>query len=105
MPAALRTAARLPLRAESRSSLNRRTVTAAVPQEALAEQERRAAAEASTSGAPAPPRLTAAGTPYVQPGGQWSRFKTYSTFQRTWDIWRFGLVFFFKLWSINQVGG
>lgn len=48
--------------------------------------------------------LSAAGTPYVQPGGQWSKFKTYSTFQRTWDIWRFGLTFFFKLWAINQVG-
>lgn len=49
--------------------------------------------------------LSAAGTPYVQPGGQWSKFKTYSTFQRTWDIWRFGLTFFFKLWAINQVRG
>lgn len=74
----------------------------AAAQEALAERERRSQAEASTS---APAQLSAEGTPYVAPGGRWSQFKTYSTFQRTWDIWRFGLAFFFKLWCINQVGG
>ncbi|KAL4421257.1 hypothetical protein ABPG75_010548 [Micractinium tetrahymenae] len=67
----------------------------AAAQEALAEQERKAAA-------PRAAPTSAAGTPYVAPGGRWSQFKSYSTFQRTWDIWRFGLTFFFKLWCINQ---
>lgn len=67
----------------------------AAAQEALTEQDRAARRAAPT---------TAAGTPYVAPGGRWSQFKSYSTFQRTWDIWRFGLTFFFKLWCINQVG-
>ncbi|KAI7835637.1 hypothetical protein COHA_010468 [Chlorella ohadii] len=82
--------------------------------EALADRERRAAAAAAAQAATAVAAgaaavaakeskdLSAAGTPYVQPGGQWSKFKTYSTFQRTWDIWRFGLTFFFKLWAVNQ---
>ena len=62
----------------------------------------------SSSPSPAPKAggggkpLTAAGTPSVNPGGRWSKFKTYSTFQRTKDIWGFGLSFFFKLWAIGQ---
>lgn len=42
------------------------------------------------------------GTPYREPGGRWSKFKTYSTFQRTWEIWSFAFTFFFKLWLVNQ---
>lgn len=34
----------------------------------------------------------------VAPGGRWSRFKTYSTIQRTLEIWGFVLTFIFKAW-------
>lgn len=33
---------------------------------------------------------------------RWSRLKNTSTFKRTVEIWRFVIVFFFKLWVINQ---
>ncbi|KAL9250428.1 ACTIVITY OF BC1 COMPLEX KINASE 8, chloroplastic-like protein [Drosera capensis] len=38
----------------------------------------------------------------VAPGGCWSRFKTYSTIQRTLEIWGFVLTFVFKVWLNNQ---
>uniref|UniRef100_A0A7N0U1D9 ABC1 atypical kinase-like domain-containing protein n=1 Tax=Kalanchoe fedtschenkoi TaxID=63787 RepID=A0A7N0U1D9_KALFE len=38
----------------------------------------------------------------VAPGGRWSRFKTYSTIQRTVEIWRFVVAFLFKAWLINK---
>lgn len=38
----------------------------------------------------------------VQPGGRWGRFKTYSTIQRTLEIWGFVLKFIFKAWLNNQ---
>ncbi|XP_076942977.1 protein ACTIVITY OF BC1 COMPLEX KINASE 8, chloroplastic-like [Bidens hawaiensis] len=38
----------------------------------------------------------------VAPGGRWNRFKTYSTIQRTCEIWGFVLTFLFKVWLINQ---
>ncbi|KAK7317010.1 hypothetical protein RJT34_00883 [Clitoria ternatea] len=38
----------------------------------------------------------------VAPGGRWSRFKTYSTIQRTVEIWGFVLTFIFKAWLNNQ---
>ncbi|XP_043718565.1 protein ACTIVITY OF BC1 COMPLEX KINASE 8, chloroplastic [Telopea speciosissima] len=38
----------------------------------------------------------------VQPGGRWNRFKTYSTVQRTLEIWSFVLTFLFKAWLNNQ---
>ncbi|XP_059624362.1 protein ACTIVITY OF BC1 COMPLEX KINASE 8, chloroplastic [Cornus florida] len=38
----------------------------------------------------------------VAPGGRWSRFKTYSTIQRTLEIWGFVLTFIFKVWFNNQ---
>ncbi|KAL5555880.1 hypothetical protein UlMin_038116 [Ulmus minor] len=38
----------------------------------------------------------------VQPGGRWSRFKTYSTIQRTLEIWGFVLKFIVKAWLNNQ---
>ncbi|KAK9062269.1 hypothetical protein SSX86_019455 [Deinandra increscens subsp. villosa] len=38
----------------------------------------------------------------VTPGGRWNRFKTYSTIQRTCEIWGFVLTFLFKAWFNNQ---
>ncbi|KAL8477669.1 hypothetical protein ACS0TY_029823 [Phlomoides rotata] len=38
----------------------------------------------------------------VAPGGRWSRFKTYSTIQRTLEIWGFVLTFIFRVWINNQ---
>lgn len=38
----------------------------------------------------------------VAPGGRWSRFKTYSTIQRTLEIWGFVVTFFFKAWLNSQ---
>ncbi|XP_042017390.1 protein ACTIVITY OF BC1 COMPLEX KINASE 8, chloroplastic-like [Salvia splendens] len=38
----------------------------------------------------------------VAPGGRWNRFKTYSTIQRTLEIWGFVLSFVFKAWLSNQ---
>ncbi|MQL86404.1 hypothetical protein Taro_018943 [Colocasia esculenta] len=38
----------------------------------------------------------------VAPGGRWNRFKTYSTIQRTLEIWGFVFSFLFKAWLINQ---
>ncbi|XP_043697838.1 protein ACTIVITY OF BC1 COMPLEX KINASE 8, chloroplastic-like [Telopea speciosissima] len=38
----------------------------------------------------------------VAPGGRWNRFKTYSTIQRTLEIWSSVLTFLFKAWLINQ---
>lgn len=65
-------------------------------QEALAARELSSSAPTDTS-----PR-TAAGTPYKEPGGRWSKFRSYSTFQRTWEIWSFAFSFFFRLWLVNQ---
>ncbi|KAL9393627.1 hypothetical protein Peur_012912 [Populus x canadensis] len=38
----------------------------------------------------------------VAPGGRWGRFKTYSTIQRTLEIWGFVLTFIFKAWLNSQ---
>ncbi|KAK9949736.1 hypothetical protein M0R45_005252 [Rubus argutus] len=38
----------------------------------------------------------------VAPGGRWSRFKTYSTIQRTLEIWGFVLTFIVKAWWNNR---
>ena len=38
----------------------------------------------------------------VAPGGRWNRFKTYSTIQRTCEIWGFVITFLFKAWFNNQ---
>ncbi|EPS58071.1 hypothetical protein M569_16745, partial [Genlisea aurea] len=38
----------------------------------------------------------------VAPGGRWNRFKTYSTMQRTLEIWGFVFSFIFKVWLSNQ---
>eukprot|EP00252_Welwitschia_mirabilis_P014935 TRINITY_DN33009_c0_g1_i1.p1 TRINITY_DN33009_c0_g1~~TRINITY_DN33009_c0_g1_i1.p1 ORF type:complete len:742 (+),score=153.69 TRINITY_DN33009_c0_g1_i1:143-2368(+) len=39
---------------------------------------------------------------YTVPGGQWNKFKTYSTIQRTLEIWSFVFSFVFKAWLNNQ---
>lgn len=38
----------------------------------------------------------------VTPGGRWNRFKTYSTIQRTLEIWGFVFAFILKAWLNNQ---
>ncbi|XP_040376881.1 protein ACTIVITY OF BC1 COMPLEX KINASE 8, chloroplastic [Oryza brachyantha] len=38
----------------------------------------------------------------VAPGGRWNRFKTYSTIQRTLEIWGFVFKFIFRAWLNNQ---
>ncbi|EYU31071.1 hypothetical protein MIMGU_mgv1a003362mg [Erythranthe guttata] len=38
----------------------------------------------------------------VAPGGRWNRFKTYSTIQRTLEIWGTILTFIFRIWLNNQ---
>lgn len=38
----------------------------------------------------------------VAPGGRWNRFKTYSTIQRTLEIWGSVLTFIFRVWLTNQ---
>ncbi|KAL3339665.1 hypothetical protein AABB24_028328 [Solanum stoloniferum] len=38
----------------------------------------------------------------VPPGGRWNRFKTYSTIQRTLEIWGSVFTFLFKAWLNNQ---
>lgn len=38
----------------------------------------------------------------VAPGGRWNKFKTYSTIQRTLEIWGFVISFLFKAWLNNQ---
>lgn len=73
--------------------------------ETLAERERKAAAKAaSTSESEFGKQAIAEGAaiPYKEPGGRWSKFKSYSTFQRTFEIWSFAIKFFFKLWLSNQ---
>ncbi|PNW73731.1 hypothetical protein CHLRE_13g570350v5 [Chlamydomonas reinhardtii] len=53
---------------------------------------------------------SAAGTPYANPGGRWSQFKTYSTFQRTYEIWSFAFQFAWRYallgqkWSYGKAG-
>jgi hypothetical protein len=59
-------------------------------------------AGASSEQAAAKPKLSAAGTPYANPGGRWSQFKSYSTFQRTLQIWTFAIQFAFKYLLLNQ---
>ncbi|KAI3924998.1 hypothetical protein MKW92_040226 [Papaver armeniacum] len=38
----------------------------------------------------------------VAPGGRWNKFKTYSTIQRSLEIWGFVVSFLFKAWFNNQ---
>lgn len=70
----------------------------AAAQEALADRERVQTSMPKES----EEKPSTAGTPYRSPGGRWSKFKSYSTFQRTFEIWSFAITFFFKLWLLNQ---
>jgi predicted unusual protein kinase regulating ubiquinone biosynthesis (AarF/ABC1/UbiB family) len=76
--------------------------------ETLAERESAAAAaaaatnESSKGAATIEPASTTTSTPYAEPGGRWSKFKSYSTIQRTLEIWTFAIQLFFKLWLVNQ---
>eukprot|EP00879_Flechtneria_rotunda_P032356 GHRR01035548.1.p1 GENE.GHRR01035548.1~~GHRR01035548.1.p1 ORF type:complete len:620 (+),score=233.11 GHRR01035548.1:197-2056(+) len=45
---------------------------------------------------------TAAGTPYKAPGGNWSKFKQYSVWQRTCEIWAFAFTFAWRYFLLNQ---
>ena len=38
------------------------------------------------------------------PGGKWNRFKTYGVLQRTLEIWKFAIVFAFKLFRTGKKG-
>ncbi|CAG9466104.1 unnamed protein product [Pedinophyceae sp. YPF-701] len=44
----------------------------------------------------------ATGSPYRNPGGKWNRFKGYSTWQRTLEIWTFAFSFLFRYWRIGR---
>lgn len=68
-------------------------------QEAMAEADRKLGKEQDNN---QKPLTSTKGTPYKEPGGRWGKFKSYSTFQRTWEIWSFAFTFFFKLWLVNQ---
>lgn len=60
------------------------------------------ATEAAIAAAATVVAASAAGTPYANPGGRWSQFKSYSVFQRTCDIWGFAINFFFRYWKVTQ---
>lgn len=45
---------------------------------------------------------TAAGTPYANPGGRWNQFKSYSTFQRSMEIWGFAFQFAWRYFLLGQ---
>ncbi len=69
--------------------------------DAVASTSDAASATADAADAAAAPR-SSAGTPYSAPGGRWARFKKYSAFQRSWEIWTFALAFFFRLWLVGR---
>ena len=69
-------------------------------QEALSKKDRSSQESNGTSSSGS--KSSKPETPYKEPGGRWGRFKSYSTFQRTWEIWSFAFTFFFKLWLVNQ---
>ena len=72
-------------------------------QSALAKKDRTmTTATAAAGSSSSSSSSTSSPTPYKEPGGRWGRFKSYSTFQRTWEIWTFAATFFFKLWLVNQ---
>ena len=55
----------------------------------------------SSSSSSSPPKKSG-GTPYSAPGGRWGRFRKYSALQRSFEIWSFAVVFFFKLWLVGR---
>lgn len=46
--------------------------------------------------------LSSDGTPYKAPGGRWSKFKQYSVWQRTFEIWAFAIQFAWKYVLLGQ---
>ena len=59
------------------------------------------AADGADGAAASAPR-TAAGTPYANPGGNWSKFKSYGVLQRTIQIWAFAFAFAWKYFLLGQ---
>jgi hypothetical protein len=41
-------------------------------------------------------------SPPPKPGGKWSKFKTYSVWQRTFEIWAFAISFAIKYFMLGQ---
>ena len=61
-----------------------------------------AAREAAQKSEAAGKGASNAGSPYIAPGGRWSRFRKYSALQRTFQIWSFAVAFFFRLWLVGR---
>lgn len=58
---------------------------------------------AAATGGPRPqPPRSAAGTPYSNPGGRWSRFRRYGVWQRTIEIWSFAIQFAWKYFRLGR---
>jgi len=60
----------------------------------------------SASGGDAPVAMgrDAAAVVAEAPGGKWNRFRTYGVLQRTLEIWKFAVVFAFRLFKIGKKG-
>lgn len=61
-----------------------------------------ASTTATTESSPPRSGLSAAGTPYSEPGGRWSQFRAYSVWQRTWQIWTFAIAFAWRYWLLGR---
>ena len=61
-----------------------------------------ASSSGSSSSSDASPPPKKANTPYSAPGGRWGRFRKYSALQRSFEIWSFAVIFFFKLWLVGR---
>lgn len=46
--------------------------------------------------------MGAGATPYRAPGGRWGKFRRYSVWQRTFEIWSFAFGFLFRLWLSSR---
>jgi predicted unusual protein kinase regulating ubiquinone biosynthesis (AarF/ABC1/UbiB family) len=57
---------------------------------------------AAPSSSSPPPSRSAAGTPYANPGGRWSRFRRYGVWQRTIEIWSFAIQFAWKYFLLGR---
>jgi predicted unusual protein kinase regulating ubiquinone biosynthesis (AarF/ABC1/UbiB family) len=61
-----------------------------------------AAGPSPSDAASAPATDGARGTPYASPsGGNWTKFKSYSTFRRTWQIWSFAFAFAVRYFALK----
>ena len=63
---------------------------AALAQEAAIDEQKAELRAAAAVGAGA--------SPYRAPGGRWGKFRRYSVWQRTFEIWSFAIAFLFRLW-------